>query len=614
MEPQVVIHKGDDGKHIDESKKQKRYYFLHRNYSNIAKSECVRYARSIDMGKIIIASIIITCIFLYSMIFHITQPLGLGHGDYYLVLMITHHWMKTILMGNFSGLLTLPVMYGIPHSLFFTDHQALQAMISFPIHILTGNIFTSVNVTSVVVILLSMVAMAWYVYYLTKQTVASIVAGIIFVFNPYVMARYPDQIVLYTLFCIPAIFFCVEHTLKHRGSRAIFFLFLFLSLQLLSGLYYSVFLTVLLPVYIGVRIYQTKSSVRMFFTKGTLLGGVLFAVVVIGSYLGYRLVFQTQSIGRDPVITEYVYAAWPVDWLFASDRFVYWGQIGNVLQQFFGQAVRPLSRAEMSLFWGIIPIVLMIMSIFIVRKTKYQLLWYASVFLIILTVLLSFGPRIHGSHSVSLPNIYLILLKFHPLFGFLRSTFRIAAFTFFFVALICGLVVSEIERRISRVKRIILGTSVVGILLLEFWTTPLRFEHISAGQRVFYETLRNLRDINVIVDLPIGNMLPFTDTRSRSNAVDSDYYLWQVLHGKKLLNGYAGFEPEELHIRGNFLTINFPTAAKLDQLRKWGVDAMVLHRDEFGDVAAYETMRKQLLVLGIREILTSDGLLLYDLN
>lgn len=65
--------------------------------------------------------------------------------------------------------------------------------------------------------------------------------------------------------------------------------------------------------------------------------------------------------------------------------------------------------------------------------------------------------------------------------------------------------------------------------------------------------------------------------------------------------------------RALVLSVNFPTEEKLNLLRKWGVDAIVLHRDEFPKPQEYDRIKKSLITLGIPLVRSTDTLSLFDL-
>jgi hypothetical protein len=560
-----------------------------------------------------ILGFILTLTFLYSLILNISKPLSLIHGDAFLVNFILNHYMKVFSSGNFSQLTTLPMFYGFKNSLFYTDHHFLPALMALPFYILTGNIITTSNLLIVLTIILSFYSMYILLYHWTKKIIPSLLGAIIFVFNPFIFARFPDQFILFALQWIPLIFLFFEKTLKKPDSFFGFFFFLFLTFQLLTSLYYSVFLTVILPIYMFIRLYQEKTPLKKFINAKIFVGSVIFLMAVIFSGWGYYQVFSKESINRD-ISTVSIYSAWVSDYLFTSDFNILYG---NLKQEFLKKGALWLRLgiySEHSLFAGILPLFLLGLSFGFLPKSKYRKYWFAFLIILIISFLLSLGPDITFTVSHTFPGPYRLIYKINPLFGFLRTPARFGVFFFFSLSIIIALTTVEIFSRLKSRLNILLNALLVVLILIEYFNKPLAFTDISPETIKFYQALNKQTHIKVILDYPIGNSIPYPYPQARVEDFDAHYLLWaSILHHKILFNGYSGFLPAEYYRRANFLSMNFPTVNKLKQLKNWGVDAIVLHKDEFNQVDEFERINRELKLLGVAKITSTDNLVLFDL-
>ncbi len=531
---------------------------------------------------------ILVLLFQYSLLFHVHKPLGLLHGDAYLVNFILKHWMEAFTTGQWRNFTMLPMFHGFTGSLFYTDHHFVQALMALPFYIFTSDIITTSNLLVVTTVLLSFASMYVFSWYMTKHAAASIFSGVIFVLNPFVFARYPDQLILFSLQWIPMIFLSFER--KRTG-----WFFFFLVLQLLTSLYYSVFLTVIVPIYAGVRFLQERRK-PLIWTRSGVFGFVVFVMITMLSATMYYRVFSKEPIKRSMDVVA-LYAARPTDWLFTSEMNMLYGRFAPREGRIY---------SEHSLFPGVIAIALLPLSFVLLRKRSERKYWVVGIILIIVSVVLSFGP---------MTFFYRLLYTINPLFHFIRTSARFGVFAYFFLAWICGMTLARILSRFSPKKGMIIGGFVILLILGEYWNKPLDFLIVGASTRELYATFEQRKDIQVILEYPIGNMISYAFPQARAEDLDAQYLLYGALfHNKTLFNGYSGFFPAEYYRRANMLSVNFPSEDKLIQVKQWGVDAIILHRDEFLDASRYDVVRNGLITRQVKLVSEMDGLALFDLT
>lgn len=571
----------------------------------------------------LLISFILTAIFLTNFLFNLSSPmyiptgnfprLGLSHTDEAHVLITLRHYMD-VFGGNFNNLLDVNIFYGFKDSLLYSEPFFLQAIFVAPFYFLTGNIITSFHIVAYLTIVFSLYACFLYVYFLTKNFWASILASIIFVYNPFLFGRFPEHISYYSLMFIPLIFLSFEKFLKNPKFKYSFFFFLFLTLNILASLTFGVLLSLSLPIYMIVRIKQTNFSVKRFINKGTILGGLLFLGVVLAVTLLYLSYYSKEPIGRSLSDTAY-YSAWLSDFFIASANNLLYGGSRQFIHNLHPSAVFLTQElAEHNLFAGIIPLVLLILSFkFIRSKGKGFLLLCLG--LLFLSVILSMGPEIYITDNVSFWGPYLLLYKIYPILHFLRVASRFGIFYFFFLGIVAALVVNKLMGKLDSKRAQIVALIIIGLVLVEYWNKSWDFMQIPSETKQFYANLEAQKDIKVILELPIGDLFHPELAQSYNQSVDAYYMLYaSTLHSKWLINGYSSYTPKPYIQRLEYLSINFPTTTKLETLKTWGVDAIILHKEKYAQEIGYENLVNKLIALGVPQTISNSQTILFDLT
>jgi hypothetical protein len=335
--------------------------------------------------------------------------------------------------------------------------------------------------------------------------------------------------------------------------------------------------------------------------------------------LAYKNTLSSKIEGRSISKVDQYFSAWPSDLLFTPDTNLLYGGVKDTLVKTFPSLINNVNSAEKNLFWGIVPIILFILSFKYARKSQSGRIWKLCLFLLALNFSFMFGPYIHFSKNFELPGPYLILYNFDPVFGFVRAVSRFGILVFFFLGLIGALTAWKFSTINFFFRRKILITLLLILLMMEYWNRSPDYQILDNSTRDFYQFLSNQPQIKVIVELPIGNVLPQDNPVygrfARSELNDSRYLVpATIYHNKVLLNGYSGYLPLEYSRRAQILTLNFPNKESLISIRKWGVDAIILNRTEFKTVLDYNNIGRALISLKVPLIASTDDLALFDLT
>ncbi len=558
----------------------------------------------------IIVSTILVIIFLYSTLLHLGTPIDMTHGDAFHAMLTMKHLMDTIIKGDWKNVLQMPTFYGFPDSYLYSELFIFESVSALPFYLISGNIIFTYNLVGVLTVAASCFSMFIFAKYITGKFWPAVLASIIYVFNPFTIGHYPDNIHYYSLEWLPLIFLYLEKFMKDHSNKNSFLFFLFLTMQSLTSLSFGALLTIILPIYSLVRVIQLKlikkpDDIMKFVNIGAITGLILFAGVNINIYKVYNIYFAKEPIVRDIEETS-TFAPWAIDLFQTSPSNLLYGWTRTWTMNNLPNAVfHSYEHIERDLFWGITVWILILISFFTLKKSKESGIWSISMTIFILCILLSLGPRIRFTQDFSIPGIYNIFYKINPLLQDLRVSSRFAFVGFMFLGLICAIVVSKKSKFFSYI--------VIGLVILEYINIPWNYEPIPENIKNFYSIINKDTNIHVLLELPMGNLFTYI-TLADNQFIESNYMLYaNSLHSKSLLNGYSSYTPVKYPARIEYLSVFFPTSVKLNQLRKWGVDAIALHRDAFKDPSFFYQIETGLKTLGIKEIYKSDGLALFKL-
>ena len=281
----------------------------------------------------------------------------------------------------------------------------------------------------------------------------------------------------------------------------------------------------------------------------------------------------------------------------------------------FPTLVREGIYSEHNLFTGIIPFLLGLFGVWVALTKKQDARLIAIGIIGTLSWLLTFGPEMTIGGPIRFPGVYALIDAIHPLFGFLRVPARFGVFVFLALSVFAAYGLSWLESHISRKKYVVLMLFALIGILLEYKSIPLEFLKTDPEAQKAYESISSRPDMRVIAEYPMGNSIDYAFPQDRLEELDAPYLAYALLYqDKELFNGYSGYIPREYQKRADFLSVNFPTRSKLTQLKSWGADALVIHRDEFTGEGEYEKLTASLTSIGVPLLRTAGDITVYDLT
>jgi len=444
--------------------------------------------------------------------------------------------------------------------------------------------------------------MYFFIYYLSRDPFLSTVSSVIFVFNPYVLSHFPSHLILITVGWIPLIFLFFEKYLYERKQKYLLFFFIFLSCQLISSLYYSAYLSILLPIYIVVRLIFMKTNPRIFINKTGVIGFIIFFVIAIGSSILYSQAILTQYNTRNTTVLR-TYSPKPIDLIINP-------KTQNPFLDKLDEKTYYITITTIFLF------VISFVSLVFIKSSNNNKNYYFLIFILLsLCILLSFGPTIEFSKDIRIPNICNLIYSVDPLFKFLRVPTRIGVFIFFFLAISISIGL----KKLLEVFNYKLG--IIGILILmffsilEFFNLPVEFTNTTEEQRNFFKIVDSQKNIQVIEEYPFFTATEFEKGQVSNYNSTSHYLLWaSMFHSKKLFNGDSGFIPNQYMSRISIINSLFPSDYSLTLLRKYGVDGIVIENNELASASVFSDINNMLKFSKAKLVIKTQNYAFYDIT
>lgn len=537
------------------------------------------------------------------------------HGDAYQTSFVLRYYIDIFRAGNWSGWGTLPMFYGLPRSLFFTEGFFLPGVFAIILGIVSNNVFLLSNLISVITVFISLISSYIYFYYLFKKPVAALGGALVFVCNPYISARFPDHLLLVSLQYIPLILLSIELYIDRQSAKWLWIFAAACLLQLYgSSVYYTIYLTMLLPVYIVVRFWQKKFPVRKL-VNFSVLGGLLLLVAGSSGFIYfYHNIGQELSYERTLDQIAYAYSARVSDWWFMWPGSLVYGEMKEIAVKWWPQVVRSGLSSEHNLFSGLSTAIVGLLGFLMIVRRKANNLGWLFVAIMIVSWWLSLGPDVVFSGQLKFPGLYRVFYALHPLAKYLRVSTRFAILVYLGLGFMVGLVVSKLESKKSRLVKAGLGVLLV-FIMVEYTGKSLEFAVVDQETRRVYQDLEKSRQVKVIVDWPMNNRIPQFMAFARSQELDAHYLLWASgFHSKKLLNGYTGYIPEIYFRRAALVATQFPAWSGVRLLRQWGADALVLHAEETANGYDYAKIKTIIASYNLPVISESEKLTIFDLT
>lgn len=475
---------------------------------------------------------ILSILFTYPVAFSINKIAG--HGDAFWFLWDFWSFKKAVL--NLSNpYYTTDIFYPTGVSLAFSDVSPFNAIISIPLQHFFGLIATY-NLIWILTFILSGFGTFLLAKYLTNNTKASFLSGLIFMFCPYHFAHALGHMNLTSIEWIPFyVLFLIKITRENKKTNALYAAF-FLVLIAMTSNYYLIYMcsfTLLYLIYYGL---VDKSLINKDFIKN-------FLIMTISFVVGFSPFLYIMS--KEMLLSKSDYMYQGGFEIYSADLLAFFTP--TIFHPIFKDLASPINSnftgniAEFTVFAGYTVLILSIIAILKI-KTKEIKFWALSA---ITFFILCLGPILHvngvtnfslGGHFFNIPLPYQILMHI-PVFSMARVPSRWDVLVMLSLAILAGhglnLILGIIKSKspCKSGKESVIFIIISCLVLFEFLAVPFQpFQMSSAEVPAIYRLLANETDDYAILEVP-------------ESAV-AYYMYFQTIHGKKLVNGYVSRTPD----------------------------------------------------------------------
>jgi hypothetical protein len=451
-------------------------------------------------------------------------------------------WIAHALRDAPLHLLDANILYPAGRTLTFADTTILESSIALPL--LWAKV--PLTVTYNLLLLGGMAASGLAMFVLARYVVGAagpaLVSAAIFTMVPYRIEHFMHLELQWAMW-IPLTFWALNRAIDERSRRAGLLAGLFLFLQIVSCVYYGVFLAIAsaaLVLLLGL------TSPRRF--MGALPVLALAGVVAVALTAPYLWVYLETARTAGPRGFEEVaaYSATPASYLASPPQNWLWGWTSP-----------RWGHAELSLYPGIIAVGLA--AVAAVSRPRRTVVVYAAV--AALAVELSFG--VHG-------RLY-PWLEHAGLQG-LRSPSRFAIVATCAIAVLAGLGVRTLQERFfAGTGRAAIPVAVSLVLIgVDYANTGMYLTRATRpADATVYRVMRSAGPGVVIeLPLPVPEGLP---------GRDANYQYWSTSHWHPLVNGYTALYTSE-YIETLDRMRTFPDDQSIRRLETLGVRYLVVHR------------------------------------
>lgn len=480
---------------------------------------------------------LLSLVFTYPLVTHLsTHVPGQLEGDVP-VYIWNLWWMKHSLMEWHSPLFSDYIFapYGV--SLAFHAFVFLKAFMAVPLQAVT-TAWTSYNLLILFTFTMAGFAMFLLARALTGDALAAWVAGMAYAFSPYMLTRGLGHLNYLSSEWMPLYILCLIKLVESAERRWALAGSAFLLLTAYCEYYYLIYMTLFTGLYLAWCWARRREQIfNSQFAQSFLLMGVLSALgfapilsVLLGSGQG-----------------DYLYGGWGATAKLGADALAFvvpppgsllYGDIGAPLYEVFSGG----NHIEGTVFVGFVALALVAFAAIRLRRDEAvrPWLWIGLAFFA-----LSLGPLLHiggdfvfggGPLRVAVPLPY-IGLRFVPLVKGARVPARFDIMVALCIAVLIAFALWRLRARWQHADR---WTALVAVMLcLEYLRLPYPIAPVSVPS-VYEEVARDPRDVAVL-DVPLGWRTGWGDT---GRTFDGQQ-LYQIVHGKRLVGGFASRVPEE---------------------------------------------------------------------
>jgi len=450
-------------------------------------------------------------------------------------------WFAHALITPSASLFDANIFYPEPRTLALSDAMFVEGLLAAPLTWIGLNPVLVHNLTLLAALVLSGVAMFALARYLTGSAGAGVVAGIIFAYAPYRFEHYMHMELQWVMWS--PLTFLALHKLCDTGRVRYGIAFGgCLALQMLSSIYYGIFLATLAGLGVVLFVPRDRAVPLRSLVKPLAAAGVVAAVICAiyaQPYLKTR-----QRMGDRPENEVVTFSARAGNYLSATENNWLYG------------ATATRGRGERHLFPGLTPVVLALVALLTPPLGRRPIVY---LLLLVAAFEMSLGPN-GFSYPVLHANV--------ALFRGLRAAARLGVFVLLFLAVLAAYGYQALAAGRSRAFKYGL-LAVCSIALLVEYRVTLNLVPFTNKAPEIYRLLAS-QPKGVVAEFPVPRSLSLP-------GADAGYAYLSTFHWFPIVNGYSGIYPPSYLARLDRL-VEFPDESAIAQLRRDQVRYIVVHQ------------------------------------
>jgi hypothetical protein len=527
---------------------------------------------------ILVLFILLSTFITYPLIFNLGS-LVTGKGDE-LVLAWIHNWViHSLLNGNFLNIFNANTYYPATQSLAFSDAFFTSSLLALiPVKLINQPI-VAVNFTLITSIALLGFSVYILVWYLIKETLASLLSGMLVIFSPAVLDKTVHLQILSIFYVSFALLFFI-HFLKTKKSFYLFFSLLFFLLQTYNSFlpgYFILFSMIVISFFSWI---DNRKKIKELINKKNIFMIILFSLMILPIALPYFNISDEYNYKRD-IRDSIHFALQPEDFLFTNS----FSKMNGLLISLPINKVSQNNEFKPGYLGFIFSILGIVSLIYVIKNIKKQDIYVKSFLTIaIIGLVLSFGPLLHlGRHTIHapfpVPLPYGLLYYLLPGFAGFRNSARWEMLFILALSVLVGYMLHKLIKA-KGTKRVVIYFFLIFGVIIEY-NYPMKFYSITSKDNFpqEYFWLTQTPENSKIIEFPIFN---WNDQPYVNNEIMRQYF--GTTHFRKTVNGYSGFSPPPWQRLVNNYLSNFPSNETIDGINKLGINYIIVHVNEYNQL------------------------------
>ena len=430
-----------------------------------------------------------------------------------------------------GGVFNANIFYPAENTLAYSDHFLLQSFALAPLYALTNDAVLCYNVLVVGSIALSGLAMHALARAVTGSQAAAYVAGLAWACWPYRTAHLL-HIQLQALYFMPLALLCLHKVAAARRWRDALALGVVTALQAIASVYYGVMTAVVVSVgacALAIGTGQWRS--RRFWIR-VAVAGLVALVLAAPLLLPYLRSQQAEGFGRT-LFEASNHSAGAESYVQVPPSNFLYGMTGLLGPRSSRVGLRDRSGVEHYLFPGFVLLALAVFAAIAHWRSDQRVLARSSVALVIVGVVLSFGPEGFRALYASLHD---------NVFGFqaIRAPARFAVVAMLGMCLLAALATAKAAASAGGRAAVAWWPSakaggfaiLISALMLEYLNAPLPLAAAPQRSTQVGAWLRDAPEPGAVVYLPLT-----------IDIENTPFMVQSLEHGRPIVNGYSGQRP-----------------------------------------------------------------------